>query len=547
MFDPDLIRPEGYPPRLDGNPGIITSIPHTIQEYYTTEGQAQVQPYPPEIRELTWVDTVAIGCYMQKFSPISVLTKRLSPMTNLQRRKRLPLIQSTNWDEIEATIREDRQDCNRFFEYHPGCTLSQHVELHLEEKRGQRTEEHKSAVTVSGNIDVLLITVTDVEARAVLDLVRERFGHECKPHFGEIQTYYDLGTIGGARIYMARSEVSSGGPSGSNVTISEAINEISPLAVILVGIAFGVDEEKQAIGDVLVSERLLDYDLQRIGTGPEGEMRIIPRGDRPSASPRLLSRFRDGALYWEEAKIRFGLVLSGLKLVDNVDYRDQLRTLEPEAIGGEMEGAGLYAAAYRRKTDWILAKAICDWADGQKHVDKDQRQETAARNAASFVIHVIERGGLVEGRPTSDPARTTDPSTTLRDELESMVSLQTWNGHYLRAEGGGGGRVDAKGNEIGEWETFDLIELGDNEIALRAQNGDYVYAEGGGGHGLFANRKHRSRWETFELVELDDKVALRTYTGQYVCAENGGGRELIANRDERCEWETFRLIRHSTA
>ena len=64
----------------------------------------------------------------------------------------------------------------------------------------------------------------------------------------------------------------------------------------------------------------------------------------------------------------------------------------PEAIGGEMEGAGVYAAA--GKTDWILVKAICDWADGTKHVDKEARQKAAATNAAELVVEAIGQGGF---------------------------------------------------------------------------------------------------------------------------------------------------------
>jgi len=54
---------------------------------------------------------------------------------------------------------------------------------------------------------------------------------------------------------------------------------------------------------------------------------------------------------------------------------------------GEMEGSGLYAAAQESKIDWGLVKGISDFADGNK---KDEDQPIAARNAASFVLHVIQ-------------------------------------------------------------------------------------------------------------------------------------------------------------
>lgn len=271
----------------------------------------------------------------------------------------------------------------------------------FQDQAQQKLEAQKSKQDSTNRVDLLLITVTKGETLAVLNLVEKKLGHKYTTEHIDLQTYYDLGSIGGARTFMLRSEMGSGGPSGSTTTVSEAITTLNPSAIIMVGIAFGIDENTQQIGDILISKQLLGYELQRVGTGKKSELVIIPRGDRPSASPRLLARFRDGELHWDGAKVRFGLVLSGDKLVDNIDFRDQLCTLEPEAIGGEMEGEGLYSAAHRAKIDWIMVKAICDWADGKKDKNKSRRQETAAHNAASFVLHVIERGGFAESEQNS--------------------------------------------------------------------------------------------------------------------------------------------------
>lgn len=257
---------------------------------------------------------------------------------------------------------------------------------------------HHAAAKEEIPVDVLLVTVTEVEANAVLALAKQVLGHEPSASFIGPKTYYRLGLIGQANTFMVRTEMGSGGPSGSALTVSDAIEVLQPSAIVSVGIAFGIDRAKQRIGDVLVSERLVNYELQRIGTRSRGTAKILPRGDRASASPRLLDRFRDGAMSWSEATVKFGLILSGHKLIDNLDYRNQIRKLEPESIGGEMEGAGLYDVAVREKVDWILAKAICDWADGKKAYKKKERQELAAANAGRFVFHVLRRGGMASRR-----------------------------------------------------------------------------------------------------------------------------------------------------
>jgi nucleoside phosphorylase len=186
------------------------------------------------------------------------------------------------------------------------------------------------------------------------------------------------------------------------MTIASAIDELSPSAVIMVGIAFGVDRNKQTIGDVLISTHIWPYEPQRIGTAPDGGQNRIPRGSRVPASSRLLSLFRHMELGWQKSGVHFGLMISGEKLIDNIDFLDGLRSREPEAIGGEMEGAGLYSAASRRKVDWILAKAICDWADGKKRENKEKNQLLAAHNAAEFALDAVAEGSsaILQGDAT---------------------------------------------------------------------------------------------------------------------------------------------------
>jgi len=272
---------------------------------------------------------------------------------------------------------------------------------------------------------VLLVVVTKVEARAVLDLFEAEAGRKAELHYIGDKTYHEFGVIGGAKILMVQSEMGAVGLGASLLTVQDGIRNLSPSAVIMFGVAFGVNAEMQSIGDILVSQQLMMYDLQRVGTDG-GQLNIIMRGDRAHASPRLLNLFRTGDLKWEGPRVRFGLILSGEKLVDNQDFRDQLTAFELEAVGGDMEGAGLYVAAQSQKVDWILVKAICDWADGHKAQDKDQRQQLASQNAARFTLHVMRQGGL--GRQSS--AARAGPSPDPGETGTAPVSTQTYRGTH---------------------------------------------------------------------------------------------------------------------
>jgi nucleoside phosphorylase len=192
---------------------------------------------------------------------------------------------------------------------------------------------------------------------------------------------------------MVQSETGTATPGGALLTVRQAIQDLKPQAIIMCGVAYGLRPDKQKLGDILIAKQLQYYEAQKFDL-QNGQ---IPQGDRTTASVLLLDRFRSADIDWSEPQTHFGLVLSGEKLVNDPIFRDWLLRAEPDAIGGEMEGAGLYAAAHDTKVDWILVKAISHWADGQP-VNNDAHT-VAANNAAQFVLHTIQLGGWASLSP----------------------------------------------------------------------------------------------------------------------------------------------------
>src|SRR5215470_73709 len=211
-------------------------------------------------------------------------------------------------------------------------------------------------------VDVLLVTVNEIETEGLRQAL-EQAGYYGRLHFGQMNTYWIYGPRRGVTVAHVRSTMGSGGQGGSTLTVADAIRDLDPSAVIAVGVAFGVDEAKQPIGQLLLSQKLSCYELQRVGTGGEDEVRVIPRGSSPESSPRLLGRFRDAGLNGIGISVAVGEVLSGEKLIDNMNFKDALLAMYPEAIGGEMEGAGLQAASGRANVEWLIAKSVCDYAE----------------------------------------------------------------------------------------------------------------------------------------------------------------------------------------
>jgi nucleoside phosphorylase len=237
----------------------------------------------------------------------------------------------------------------------------------------------------------LIVVATETERACVIDKVRE-LGNTITPYRGGGRAYFDLGFIYGQRVALVQVAMGAATVGGSISTTLLMLPYLKPQFLVMVGIAFGVDETKQTLGTVLISRKILGYEQQRIGTTEDGnERRIVQRGSITDASPELVSLLEAATAVWSEAPVQTGLMLSGEKLVDNIDYREDLKSIaNGEAIGGEMEGVGFVVATAEKPTPWVIVKAICDWADGNKSQQKKERQLIAAKNAVSLVFRALQ-------------------------------------------------------------------------------------------------------------------------------------------------------------
>lgn len=230
------------------------------------------------------------------------------------------------------------------------------------------------------NFNFLVVTATEIETKSLHDVMPEIIQRVVVGN----NTYY-LGQIGLYNVINVQClQMGSLAPGGSSQTVSAALKEWDGIkAVIMVGICFGFDEDKQQIGDVIVSKSIRNYETRRMGKDHE-----IPRGGTYQSDTFLVNAFNNLILSWEnigtdgeKKKLIIGDYISGEQLVDNADVRDKLRLESPEAKAGEMEGNGLVASCEAIRKPWILVKAICDFADGNKGKEKDKKQLIAAASA----------------------------------------------------------------------------------------------------------------------------------------------------------------------
>ncbi len=91
------------------------------------------------------------------------------------------------------------------------------------------------------------------------------------------------------------------------------------------------------------------------------------------------------------------------------------------------------------------------------------------------------------------------------------IALEGNNGDYVRVSRDGKG-VFADSDDLYRRERFELVILKDNRVAFKTYDGKYISAVDGGGGKVLADRDKIGDWETFEFISVQppraDKVTL---------------------------------------
>jgi len=152
-----------------------------------------------------------------------------------------------------------------------------------------------------------------------------------------------------------------------------------------------------------------------------------------------------------------------------------------------------------------------------------------------------------------------EPDWTFVTTLLPRIHLRTSDAvHYLVAEDGGGGAVNADRRTAGLWETFTLVAadggpaLDRDRVLLRTSDGrHFLQAAAGGGGALTAAGDQAGVWETFVIesaggdgIAAGQRVTLRTQDEppNYITAEDGGGGAVTVNRQTRGIWQTLTIV-----
>ena len=274
-------------------------------------------------------------------------------------------------------------------------------------------QEHE-AESYRKKTQILLVTANKFENDAVLSFLQPiegdallKYHYNWKLGFMKKQAMYIFGKFGvvNAAVHLMVKQGSAAAQ--GVVTIASACFGNNLNAIFAVGVACGVKGNSD-LWDVLVSKSITCYNMSRYGTTKDGEPDIQNRSTTNlDTDPLIIGRFNTPP-HWPPEDIStsivkrlatppkkvMGQILSGDYLIDNRDLKKQLlKTFARDAIGIEMEAAGLYHEYAQHDCKIMIVKAVCDFGDGLK--DKSY-QPTAALLAAECLHHYLKEEDMPE-------------------------------------------------------------------------------------------------------------------------------------------------------
>jgi len=189
------------------------------------------------------------------------------------------------------------------------------------------------------------------------------------------------GTIADFQVVVA--QCAQRGSICSALAATDLVREFQPRYLVLLGIAGGVPGEV-ALGDVVIADPVIGYEYSKVYKDfSENEPRpfrspqkLVPsfQNDMPRL-PCVSGKPVDGP-----TEIQVGPLASGSKLVAAKEFRDKLTGLSRKVCALEMEAEGVAQAARHYGCEFLVVKAISDFADSTKH-PRETLEETKLHDA----------------------------------------------------------------------------------------------------------------------------------------------------------------------
>jgi len=292
-------------------------------------------------------------------------------------------------------------------------------------------------------VDFLILAPLKEEREAVL--AHLGIAQRLPPDEQDVRVYYQAevatqlagGTAGSYRVVVT-SPLGMGRVEAATATV-DAIRRFQPRYVLLVGIAGG-DPEEVGLGDVLIAEQFVDYELQKLtDDGAKVRYQTFRADPRLYGATQHVSGWETGVRAKRPTEgapsVHTGVVISGDKVQARADALAPYKADWPKLIGVEMEAAGVGAAAWEAvsKPGVLMVRGVSDLADAKKGSARvKQWRPYACDVAAAFAISLLRDGPVplrasgsatVTPQPVAPSPATAQPATAPGTQIQGTGNL----------------------------------------------------------------------------------------------------------------------------
>jgi adenosylhomocysteine nucleosidase len=208
---------------------------------------------------------------------------------------------------------------------------------------------------------------------------------------------FHVGRLDGRNVILVRCGI---GKVAAATTTAVLLDAFDARALIFTGVAGGLGGDVH-VGDIVVATTLLQHDMNAEPLFPRWEVPLTGRA-RFDADATWTARVAQACralgaahAYAGAATIHEGLVVSGDRFVSTHAESDRLRTLLPDALAVEMEGAAVAQVCHDFARPFAVVRTISDRADDAAHGDF---QRFVAEVAAPYSRDIV-RAALAGAQP----------------------------------------------------------------------------------------------------------------------------------------------------
>jgi len=192
------------------------------------------------------------------------------------------------------------------------------------------------------------------------------------------------GQICGREVVLVKCGI---GKVNAAVCTQALIDRFAPDYIINTGVAGSMDE-KASIGDIIVSNELVqhDFDTTAFGNYEAGQ---IPRLDmRFFKADERLSRAALGTSIVEHKMLK-GRIATGDQFIADKGHKEKIKELfDPLCV--EMEGASIAQTCYLNDVPFVVIRAVSDNSDGSADISFEKFLSLAARNSSLIVEEILQ-------------------------------------------------------------------------------------------------------------------------------------------------------------